>query len=122
MIASLAALAAGGIAGTLARRLVWLAALPLGGARFPLGTLAVNLTGCFLAGYFDAAARSRGLGGANGRLLLVTSFCGAYTTLSAMVLELDVLLRASPAVGAAYAAGTVLAGLALLRMGAALGG
>jgi len=111
MIATIAALAAGGIAGTLGRFLAT-CALPAA----PWGTLAVNLSGCLLVGYFDAASSRRGLG-APARALLITGFCGAYTTFSTLIMELDGLLRASPARGAAYVLVSVLAGLALFRLG-----
>jgi len=113
MIESLGALLAGGVTGVLARYFVtaWL----------PWGTLAVNLSGCLLVGFFDAAAARRGFGGPHGRLMLMTGFCGAYTTFSAMILELDALLRVSPLRGAGYALASGALGLALFRAGAALG-
>lgn len=122
MIASLGALLAGGTAGVLARYLVSLAVFTWFGGALPWGTLAVNLTGCLLIGLFDAAALKRGFGGPHGRMLLMTGFCGAYTTFSTLILELDALLRVSPARGGAYLALSVALGLALFRAGAALGG
>ena len=117
MIGSVGALAAGGLTGVFCRAGVY--ALAGHGAR---GTMAVNLAGCLLAGFFDAAASRRGFGGPNGGLLLLTGFCGAFTTFSALILELDTLLRASPLRAAAYVVLSVLAGLALFRLGARLGG
>jgi len=113
MLSSIGALLAGGTAGVLARWLVtgWL----------PWGTLAVNLSGCFLMGAFDAAAARRGLGGPHGRTMILTGFCGAYTTFSALIFELDALLRAAPLRGGAYVLVSVAAGLALFRAGAFLG-
>ncbi|MBI4061769.1 MAG: CrcB family protein [Elusimicrobia bacterium] len=116
MIATLTALAAGGAAGTAAR--FWAArALPAA----PWGTLAVNLSGCFLIGLFEAGAARRGWGGPHARALLITGFCGAYTTFSTLILELDALLAVSPARGAAYVLVSVGAGLALFRAGVLLG-
>ena len=116
------ALLAGGTAGVLARWLVSLAVFGLVGGWLPWGTLAVNLTGCLLIGYFDAASAARGFGGPHGRMLLLTGFCGGYTTFSALILELDALMRVSPLRGAAYVLVSVAAGLALFRAGAHLGG
>ncbi|MDO8757385.1 MAG: CrcB family protein [Elusimicrobiota bacterium] len=112
MISEIGALLAGGTAGVLARWLVtgWL----------PWGTVAVNLSGCFLMGVFDAAASRRGFGGPNGRTMLLAGFCGAYTTFSALIFELDTLLRTSPLKGGAYLVVSVAAGLALFRAGAML--
>lgn len=116
---NIAALLAGGLAGVLARYGA-VSALPAGA--LPWGTLFVNLTGCFLIGLFDARIGRAGLGGPNGRLLLVAGFCGAYTTFSALIFELDFLLRTAPLRAGAYLLLSVAAGLALLRAGAALGG
>lgn len=122
MIAGMGALLAGGTAGVVARWLVSLAVFGLLGGWLPWGTLVVNLTGCLLIGYFDAAASSRGFGGPQGRMLLMTGFCGAYTTFSSLILELDALLRVAPLRGSAYVLLSVAAGLALFRAGALLGG
>lgn len=122
MIASIGALLAGGTAGVVARYLVSLAVFGLLGGWLPWGTLAVNLTGCLLIGFFDASSTKRGFGGPNGRMMLMTGFCGAYTTFSSLILEFDLLLRASPLRGAAYVLVSVAAGLALFRAGAVLGG
>lgn len=116
------ALLAGGTAGVLARYFISLAVFGLLGGFLPWGTLVVNLSGCFLIGLFDAAASRRGFGGPNGRVMLMTGFCGAYTTFSSLILELDALLRASPLRGALYLAASVAAGLALFRAGGLAGG
>ena len=114
----IAALLVGGVAGVLAR---YGAVRALPAAALPWGTLTVNLTGCLLLGFFDTASSRRGFGGPHGRVLLMTGFCGAYTTFSALILELDGLLRTAPLRGVGYVAVSVVAGLALLRTGAALG-
>lgn len=116
------ALVAGGIVGVFSRYLVALAVFSMMGGWLPWGTLIVNLTGCFLIGLFDRAIIAKGWGGPHGRMLLITGFCGAYTTFSSMILELDDLLREAPARGALYVVLSVLAGLALFRLGSALGG
>jgi CrcB protein len=121
MFTTIGALLTGGVVGVLARYAVTLGVSELGGPGFPWGTLAVNLTGCLFIGLFDAAATKRGFGGPHGRMLLMTGFCGAYTTFSALILELDSLLTTAPLRGAAYALISVLAGLALFRLGAFAG-
>lgn len=122
MLTTMGALLAGGTAGVFARYFVSLAVFGLLGGWLPWGTLAVNLTGCLLIGFFDAAAAKRGFGGPHGRMLLMTGFCGAYTTFSSLILEFDSLLRTAPLRGAGYVLISVAAGLALFRAGAALGG
>jgi len=120
-IGGVGALVAGGIAGVFSRYFVALTFFTLLGGWLPWGTLLVNLTGCFLIGLFDRAIVAKGWGGPHGRMLLITGFCGAYTTFSSLILEFDDLLREAPARGVAYVVLSVLAGLALFRAGAALG-
>jgi CrcB protein len=116
---NIAALFAGGAAGLLARHA---AVTLLPRAALPWGTMSVNLAGCFLIGLFDARIARQGLGGPHGRLLLITGFCGTFTTFSSLIYELDALLRTAPLRGVFYVLLSVFAGLALLRGGAALGG
>lgn len=54
-------------------------------ASFPTGTLAVNVLGCFAIGLLWALA-NKGLAEPK-RLLLMTGFCGGFTTFSAFSLE-----------------------------------
>ena len=54
----------------------------LGDGRLPLGTIAVNVAGSFLLGWFAA----RGLDG-SAAALLGTGFCGGLTTYSAFVVQ-----------------------------------
>ena len=54
-------------------------------ASFPAGTIAVNLAGCFLAGLIWAFA-VKGLN-TQAQLLLMTGFCGGFTTFSAFSVE-----------------------------------
>lgn len=58
---------------------------------FPLGTLLINLSGCFLIGLTYVWLTERGLTGAHS-LLLITGVLGGYTTMSSFGLELFRLL------------------------------
>lgn len=64
-------------------------------ASFPSGTLLVNISGCFLIGILWGLV-SRSLSwNEEMKLLLMTGFCGGFTTFSAFTLEGIGLLRES---------------------------
>lgn len=119
---NVAALAAGCLAGGFSRLgLSWAMHRWLGEG-FPYGTIAVNLSGCLLVGFFSTAGQGRIPVSADARLLLMTGFCGAYTTFSALILETSALLQHGFWTRALfYVLLSVLAGLVLFRVGAALG-
>lgn len=86
MLARLLLVALGGGVGSAARYLTSLAAARAFGATFPLGTLAVNLTGCLLIGVAFGLSE-RALVGPSSRLLLMSGFLGGFTTFSTYALE-----------------------------------
>jgi len=59
----------------------------------PWGTLGANVLGCFLIGLFTEWAGTRLGMNAETRLFLTTGFCGGFTTLSTMMLEITDFLR-----------------------------
>ena len=77
----------------------WLTVMPFTGATrlpvaFPWGTMAVNVIGCFLIGILSGLS----LGGQispNTKLILVTGFCGGFTTFSTFMNENMLLGRDS---------------------------
>jgi CrcB protein len=82
----------GAAVGGLARYVVGTAVLQRFTARFPenvfpLGTLVVNVTGCFLIGILMTLFVGRGDPNPNLRLLLVTGVLGGYTTFSSFAWE-----------------------------------
>lgn len=111
-------LAAGTLAGGMARYVLAGAVYQVLGARFPSGTLAVNLSGCFLMGIFNGLAEARFLLGPEARLMLMTGFCGAFTTLSTLMLETSQLLKGGQ-MGRALTniALTLIAGFLAFRLG-----
>ncbi|MFA6584538.1 MAG: fluoride efflux transporter CrcB [Elusimicrobiaceae bacterium] len=54
---------------------------------FPLGTLTVNVAGCFLIGLLAALAKDRGVFGPQARLFLIVGVLGGFTTFSAFAYE-----------------------------------
>jgi CrcB protein len=57
------------------------------GDRFPSGTFAVNLIGCFFIGIIFSLAAKNAQGANDMKLLLATGFCGGFTTFSAFAIE-----------------------------------
>ena len=53
-----------------------------GGALFPYGTLAVNLTGCFIIGFLSQLADAREVFSAESRAFVFVGILGGYTTFS----------------------------------------
>ncbi len=86
-------MAAGGMLGTLARWGLSTLVQRAGAARFPWGTVSVNLAGCFAFGLIWAYADSRGSLPAVARIALLTGFLGAFTTFSAFAFETVSLLQ-----------------------------
>lgn len=78
---------AGGGLGALSRYGVSLLAVGLFGARFPWGTLIVNLTGCFLIGIVYSLGDRTNLVSHSVRLFFMTGYLGALTTFSTYALE-----------------------------------
>jgi len=59
----------------------------------PLGTLSVNIIGCFLIGIIYALADRGNILSPAMRLFLATGFCGGYTTFSSFAYENISLMR-----------------------------
>jgi CrcB protein len=103
----LAAVAAGGVLGALARygiATVW----PYTQEGFPWSTWVINVSGCFLIGVLNTRVRRRSL-----RLLLGTGFLGGYTTFSTAIAEVS-------SAGLIYLAATLIGAVAAVTAGSLL--
>jgi CrcB protein len=122
MMQKLLCLALAGALGTLARYGLAGFVHKVDGVSFPWGTLAVNLTGCFLAGLLWTVFENRWPVSAETRIIVLVGFMGAFTTFSAFILETGELVRAAEW---AYAAANIMMqnglGFAALFVGATLG-
>jgi fluoride exporter len=112
----------GGFAGAVLRYL--LGGLVQGlstGAGFPLGTMVVNLTGCFLIGLLSHLADVRGAFTPLARTFLFAGVLGGYTTFSTFGNESVNLFRSGQFLPAALnVVGQVGAGLVLVWAGRAV--
>ena len=77
----------GGFLGAIARYLVSGWVTTLDGTIFPMGTLAVNLTGSFLLGFFYVMTTDRLAIDPYWRLIIGIGFLGAFTTFSTFSYE-----------------------------------
>jgi len=93
MLTKILLVAIGGGLGSVCRFLVS-AAMPKfaltsrwGVTSFPLATFSVNILGCFLVGLISAYFNSHSNLPPNLKLLLITGFCGGFTTFSTFAFE-----------------------------------
>lgn len=91
---------------------------------FPWGTIAANLLGCLLMGVIAQLISSTAWFNDAGiipdqyRLLFAVGFCGSFTTLSSMVLEMNTMLQKNEIFYSfSYFVGTLIGGFACFYIG-----
>lgn len=89
---SIIVVALGGAAGSVLRFLVGFVMKEWFGQQFPWGTLAVNVVGCLLIGLLYGLVARNAIHSALS-LLLITGFCGGFTTFSSFAYENISLLK-----------------------------
>ena len=118
---SVALVAAGGAIGTAARYGVSRRFL-VGAGELPVATFGENVLGAALLGLLLAVLASRRTPSPGLRLLLATGTLGAFTTVSTFATEVVLLVRDSQVgLAFAYAAATLVAGVAAGAAGVQLG-
>ncbi|MDD5558084.1 fluoride efflux transporter CrcB [Candidatus Methylomirabilis sp.] len=109
----------GGFIGTVGRYLLggWIHRLvPM--ASFPVGTLCVNLSGCFLIGLLGGLSESRQVFGPELRTFIFIGILGGFTTFSSFAYETLALARDAEFVRAlANIGGQLIGGLAAAWVG-----
>jgi CrcB protein len=83
----------GGGTGALARYVAASAIMTRFGGKFPVGTLAINVTGSFLIGFLMTILTERFQVDPRWRILLVVGFLGGYTTFSSFEWETYTAVR-----------------------------
>ena len=111
----------GGFVGTCMRFLTGKMCNLLVVGTFPLSTFAVNIVGSFIIGLlFGAAERTHAITPAMSALL-ITGFCGGFTTFSTFADDIYLLLQNRHYLTLAiYAGGTIVLGIALVWAGRTL--
>ena len=108
----------GGFVGTCLRYLTGKLCHILMAGAFPLGTFVVNIVGSFIIGLlFGAAERTQSITPAVSALL-ITGFCGGFTTFSSFADDIYLLLQQRHwALGAVYVVLSLALGLAMVWAG-----
>ena len=126
MLISFLIVGAGGAIGAMARFGMTMAMLRYSNV-MPLGTLLSNVLGCFLMGIVVQMLvriswfAEGGIVTDHNRLLFAVGFCGAFTTLSALVLEMSTMMqRNDVSLAFAYLVITLVGGFAAFHGGAVL--
>jgi CrcB protein len=87
------AISLGAIFGALSRYYLTIWCANRFGVNFPYGTFLINLTGCFIMGFFVTLAEISTLINPELRLLVAVGFLGSYTTFSTYELETRNFIR-----------------------------
>jgi CrcB protein len=103
----------GGFLGSIARYLVGLVVTARFGTGWPLGTFLINISGCFLVGFFLTLTSERFTVNEGWRYLFPIGFVGAYTTFSTYEYETARLIESGAwAKALSYVIASTVAGYA----------
>jgi|SRR5687768_18374216 len=112
MIKALLMVGLGGGAGSMLRYLIQKWTQNTIVTSFPVGTFAINIVGCFLVGLFWGWFARSMHWNEELKSLLITGFCGGFTTFSAFTLESMGLLKEDKTnLFLIYIGGSLIAGL-----------
>lgn len=118
MFKTIILIAIGGSVGSVLRYLTSLFVNKYFASAFPLATFIANVLGCFLIGFIIGMLNKHQLADTPLKWLLVTGFCGGFTTFSAFGFEnVSLMQSGNAAMAFAYVAASVVAGLAAVWLG-----
>jgi CrcB protein len=116
------AIGLGGALGAMARHLVGMICLHAFGARFPVGTFLINITGSLFLGWFITVTGEKMQVNEVARMAVATGFVGAYTTFSTFMFESNSMIANGNTVKAmGYLVGSVVVGMLAVWAGVRLG-
>ena len=85
---------------------------------FPLSTFVVNIVGCLLIGMLSTIALRQGWLTPTMRLLLITGFCGGFTTFSTFIGEnVNLCSSGHQLMSLAYMSASIIVGIAAFWLG-----
>ncbi|MGH8001423.1 MAG: fluoride efflux transporter CrcB [Brasilonema sp.] len=118
------AISLGAVAGALSRYYLGLYFNQLLSTAFPYSTLIINISGCFVMGFFTTLSIRQLITIApDVRLMVTTGFLGSYTTFSTYELDTAKLLQqGSLEIGLLYWFGSAVLAMVCLQLGIALAG
>jgi len=122
MLKQLLLVGVGGGAGSMMRYLVSFYTAKYYAGTFPLATFSVNILGCLLIGFIAGILTGQFSLNDQLRLLLITGFCGGYTTFSTFAMEnLSLMQYNNILIMCLYIALSVIVGIAAVWFGLTLG-
>ena len=108
----------GGFAGAISRYWVGLVVTQRLGLRFPCATFLINVTGCFLIGFFMHLLAERGVLDLHWLYIIVIGFIGAYTTFSTFDEIMRLMIDGQLGIRLRYVGSSLLVGFFMVWVGA----